>query len=270
MTPTRVVVTPAGRERYLRLLHRHLAAQRDSFDTWVLLANTAVPSDLEYLEKLARENEWVEVRHADGSNPHEGNLNIHRLLNQFCRDPDAVYLRLDDDIVYLAPGFVETMFAYRLAHPEPFLVYGNIINNAILSHVHTKLGNLRCSRHPGYSCMDPVGWADPAIAREVHDQFLRCPVDPKWIFGTWVASEYERISINCISWFGRDLVDEGVGVDEEHWFAVHRPSQLGRPNVVCGAAVCVHFAFYTQRPALEEHGDVLLRYEALAPVTPSS
>ncbi len=261
----RVIVTPAGRKRYLEVLYKHLKNQRDSFDEWLLLVNTSDPADIGYCERLAARNEdWIDTRYAQGSDPSKHNLNIHMFLNEFCREPDAVYLRLDDDVCWLAAGFVEEMFQFRLANPEPFLTYGNIINNAIVSWIHQKLGNISFERHSKYNCTDDIGWKDPRFAEHVHTEFLKSPSDPKWLFGTWVATEYERISVNAVCWFGKDLADKAVDADEELWLSVIRPRELSRPNAINGQAVCVHFAFGTQRDYLEKETKVLDQYRSLA------
>lgn len=266
----RIVVTPAGRARYLAILYEHLKRQRDSFDQWLLLMNTASPEDIGFCERLAARNEdWIDTRYAQGSDPSQLNMNIHRFLNQFCRDEDAVYLRLDDDVVYLSPGFVEAMFAFRLDHPRYFLVYGNIINNAVVSWLHQKLGNFEYSAHSGYECTDAVGWKDPEFAEALHREFLRNPQDPKWTaFRAWVASEYERVSVNAVSWFGKDLLEQPVDADEERWLSVERPRQLRRPNVILGQAVCAHYAFHVQREHLDAT-DLLDAYRALAAPPPA-
>lgn len=261
----RIVVTPAGRARYLEILHKHLEKQREHFDQWLLLVNTNNVEDIGFCERLAARNDsWIDTRYAKDSDPNRQNLNIHKFLNQFCTDPDAVYLRLDDDVVYLAPDFVKTMFETRLADPEPYLVYGNIINNAITSWIHQKLGNFRFKNgHSLYDCVDHLGWANPEFAEELHREFLKNPTDPKWTsFEKWVATEYERISINAICFFGKDFASEPVADDEELFLSVDRPRAIQRPNVVCGKAVCVHFAFHTQRAHLDATG-ILDEYKKL-------
>ena len=260
----RIVVTPAGRERYLDILYRHLDKQKTSFDEWILLVNTSVPRDIEYCERLAATHDWIRTAYADGSDPSIGNRNIHKFLNQFCRDGDAMYLRLDDDVCYLAPGFVDNMFEFRQTHPEYFLVYANIINNAILSCIHQELGNFTYHRQCGYKCMDDVGWKDTFFAPVLHDAFLENPTDPKWTsFEPRVADKYERISINAICWFGKDL-REPVDQDEEQWLSVEYPFKIKRHNIINSKALCVHFAFHPQRDELERIGNRLERYAELA------
>ena len=73
--PARVVVTPAGRRRYVELLHRHLASQRGSFDRWQLWLNTTNVADLEYLRGLAAANpDWITAREL--TVPHRDNASI--------------------------------------------------------------------------------------------------------------------------------------------------------------------------------------------------
>ena len=269
--PRRVVVTPAGRKPYLELLAAHLAAQKDDFDEWWLLVNTEDVRDIGFCERLACRNEpWVQTKYASGSRPGEKNMNIHRFLNEFCRDPECVYLRLDDDVCYLAPGFVREMFEFRAANPEYFLVYGNVVNNAAFSWVHHKLGAVPAtSPPPSYACMCDVGWKDPAFAEKVHRAFLEDPQDPAWrSFPRWVMTDSERVSVNAVCWDGSALAEHQVGADEEQWLSVDFPRSQGLHNAACGAALCVHFAFHTQRARLEDT-DLLDRYRALAPAPPA-
>ena len=71
----RVIVTPAGRRRYLEVLSAHLAAQRSSFDEWHLWLNTTNQEDVDYCRALD-----ATVIEPPGSMPHEGIHNIHRFF----------------------------------------------------------------------------------------------------------------------------------------------------------------------------------------------
>lgn len=265
-----VIVTPAGRERYLRLLHEHLARQRADFDRWQLWLNTHVASDVQYIESLGQTCDWIDVIRPDEPVTSVDSNNIHQFF-RFAREPETVYIRLDDDVVYLCPGFVKTLSAFRRENPRPFLVFGNIINNAVVSHIHQRnmvfeYPNAKC----GYGCMDNVGWKDPHLAHSLHDAFLKdlekgSADDWKRSFRAWHLWDYERVSINCISWLGSDM-PEHVAKDEEKFLAVEHPKSIGRPNVILGAAVCAHFGFYTQRAHLDAT-DVLQRYSDFAAAT---
>jgi len=76
-----------------------------------------------------------------------------------------------------------------------------------------------------------------------------------------------RLSINAILWFGRDLKAIGgiVPGDDEDFLSVLYPAKIGRSNCVNGDAVVSHFAFFTQREyldrqhILERYGEILHR-----------
>ena len=264
-----VVVTPAGRKRYLSLLHKHLASQKQDFDEWHLWVNTADAEDVRYIQELADAHDWIRAVPCPVPVERHSNYAIHHFFPA-CTDPGTLYIRLDDDVVYLEPGFVAKLARARLEHPQYFLVFANIVNNALISHIHQRNKRFEYPRTVGYACMDDVGWKDPACAEAIHRAFLDSVTHGRldeWhrSFERWECYAYERVSINCISWLGSDFARFGgrVGADEEKWLAVDHPKETGRPNLIWGGAVCAHYAFHTQRPHLEQT-DVLRAYEAIA------
>ena len=133
----KVIVTPAGRERYLQTLVKYIKREVGTFDEWHLWLNTNIQSDIDYCRQLEQTYSWIKVITIPTVN--EVLLtNIYKFF-KYAQDIDSVYIRLDDDIVYLEPGFFDKLFKKRLENPEPFLVYPNIINNAIISHIHQRL-----------------------------------------------------------------------------------------------------------------------------------
>jgi hypothetical protein len=251
----------------MELLHGHLAAQRDAFDEWFLLLNTADAADIAYCEALAAAHpDWISVKRAPNSRPEAGNANLPQFYDKFCTEPGTAYLKLDDDICYLSPSFVETIFAFREERPWYAAVFGNIVNNAALTWMHWKLGNFKSPRPLVYACGCPGGWSDPAVAIALHETFLRTPRAPSWAgFDRLELTDRERVSINAICWFGEALAASGpCGADDEAWFCADFPRAEDTVNAVCGAAVCAHFAFYTQRAALDAT-DLLDRYALLVP-----
>lgn len=267
----RIVVTPAGRRRYLEILLVHLAREHRAggFAEWHVWVNTNVERDIEYIRGIAAEYDWIRAVELPGITCVD-NLNICRFFRGAC-DPLCVYLRLDDDIVYVEPGFCDKLFRFRVANPEPFLVYGNIINNAVITHVHQRNRRFEHEKLAGYACMDSVGWKDGELAECLHRAFLSDAREgrvEKWhrSFDVWKCYHYERVSINCIAWLGSTFKDFGgeVGRDEEQWLSVDKPRALQRPNVIYGGAIVAHFAFYPQRGYLEEKTNVLEQYRALA------
>lgn len=278
-----VVVTPAGRRRYMAILVRHvlrLAPVVDEYRVWV---NTSDPEDISYLESLPAQCPpgFVTVERLPAGASVQGMSSIHHFFRN-CTDENTVYVRFDDDIVFIDDLEAFTAFVrYRISHPEPFLVYANILNNAVVSFIHQRVGTLDLGDYDiRYHCMDSLGWSSPECAAALHAEVLpaleatppgglerfRLPgFEP-------VFEGYERVSINCISWLGSDFASFGgeVGCDEELWLSCTRPAETERPNVMYGGFVVVHFAFHTQRAHLEAPDSrVLHRYAALVGIPES-
>lgn len=274
-----VVVTPAGRRRYMAILMRHVLRLRPVVDEYRVWVNTARPRDVAYLESLPTQYPgFVTIERLPHGVDVLGNLSIHHFFRN-CVDPDTVYVRFDDDIVCIdsADAF-EDFVRYRIAHPEPLLVYANILNNAIVSYIHQKAGTLSLKDYElAYHCTESPGWKIPECAHALHEEVLQV-LEPKNTLQSFrlpgfnpTFEGYERVSINCISWLGADFASfhGEVGPDEELWLSCTKPAESGRPNAMYGGFVVVHFAFHTQRLHLElsPDSDVLQRYAALVGIS---
>jgi hypothetical protein len=256
-----VAVTPAGRRRYMELLVPQILACAlvDRYDIWV---NTADPADLAFLEGLAAKYERVRlVPQPDGRAP--GVQAIHA-FHRGAIDADTIYVRFDDDIVWLEPGFFETLLRFRVDHPGYFLVMPLIVNNAVCSNLLQTLGKIMPWRHIHTNCFDRIGWAQPEFALALHRfvlDLIRRGETARLHSGAREIS-LNRFSINCISWFGRDLALVGgeVQVEEEEDLAAAIPARLRRSNCFCTDTIAAHFAFWTQRHWLDKSG-VLEEYD---------
>jgi hypothetical protein len=134
--------------------------------------------------------------------------------------------------------------------------------------------------------MDLVGWKNPKFAERLHKKFLsdlcRGRLE-RWKYENWVIDDCRRFSVNVISWFGKDMkpVDElgcrdlrksgitdpstgGPLEIEESLISSILPQRFGRPCEICGSALFAHFAYYTQRPYMENATTLLDRYHAFA------
>lgn len=258
-----VCVTPAGRRRYMRLLVPQVLASPlvDRYDLWI---NTAVPADLAFFEGLARADGRVRlVPHPKGAKPSVEEIGA---FSHFAMDADTIYVRLDDDIVWIEPGFFETLLAFRIANPEYFHVMPLILNNAMCSYILQTFGKLSASREFTSTCLCKVGWRDPEVAVQLHrlvlDLIRRGEVDRLHCGPVEIA--LARFSINCISWFGHDMAASGgvVGVNEEEELSASIPARLRRRNAFITDTAVSHFAFYSQREVVDVSG-ILESYEAL-------
>lgn len=261
-----ISVTPAGRRRYLEILVPYLLRNRAWLNEHHFWVNTTAEEDLEYLEGLAQQ-------HPDFFKLIKRPLDYSQLVGhriwQFTKDyvdPDTMYVRFDDDICYMADDAVEKLCRFRLEHPEPFLVLGNIVNNAVCAHYHQRAGLVPLSwGEVQNECMDDVGWGRGSFARRLHTKFLadlRKGNQEAWKQTPFSHNGLKRFSINTICWFGRDMAqvpelyeDE---IEEEEFLTETLPARFGRPTAICREALFGHFAFYTQRPYLEYTSSSLL------------
>jgi hypothetical protein len=259
-----VCVTPAGRRRYMKLLVPQILASPivDRYDVWV---NTDDAGDLAFLRRLPELDlphpERVRlIAQPDNLAPDWGAIaGFHRLA----QDEDTIYVRLDDDVVWLEPGFFETLLAFRIANPRYFLVMPLIINNAVCTHLLRTLGKIASSHFVGAACMDPIGWRSPGFAIKLHRLFLDLLARGEAARLHCGAHEIamNRFSINAICWFGRDFASFGgqVGAAEEEELSNLIPTRLGRANCFCTDTIAAHFAFYVQRRTLDRT-DILEAY----------
>ncbi len=254
-----VVCTPAGRQRYMKVLAPRLLSDPD-VDRWDVWVNTANVANLSYLRGLSQH---PKVRLVEVRDPVTEPLSfrIHKFFAH-ATDGDSVYLRLDDDIVWYSPGSIRRVVERRLDDPHPFLVYGNVLNSGLTSYHHQMSGRIpRSWGDCAYECMDKVSWGDPQFAVKLHGKFLDDPDPVKWHLPDHTLADYERHSINAISWTGKDAQAwaREVSFDEEAWLSHIAPRHRNRPNVTRGDTLFCHYAFYTQRDAVD-CSNVLQRY----------
>ena len=257
------------------------AKAENQFDKWDLWMNTNINENILYCEYLAKTYDWINLVKLDNTI-----FNIqfmgYQMTNifkffRYASDRKAIYVRLDDDIVYIEKDFFKKIFKFRIENPEPFLVYGNIINNAIVSHLHQRNISLNIT-YPNkveYNFIDPTGTRDHKFCEHIHNKFIEDvksnQVD-KWktSFNVWKLYNNERVSVNCVSWFGISFSDLAPiilnhdNIDEEDWLSVGVPQQFNRFNVIYNDAVVAHLAFCTQREKLEAETDILQKYEELS------
>src|SRR5262245_41317243 len=123
-----IVVTPAGREKYLRLLSHYVLGSSEVAE-WHLWDNCRNDSDRAYLHSLAPTDSRGKLKQLHGA---DGGFGIIGSFFQFCDDPDAFYLRLDDDIVFIEDGFFTKFLARAVAERGKAIWFAPIIiNNAI-------------------------------------------------------------------------------------------------------------------------------------------
>ena len=256
-----ICATPAGRTKYMRYLVPQILIS-DEVEKYEIWLNTRNKYDLDFFEFL--EKTFPKVKLIEQP---DGIVNGNKSINAFFKkamDEDAIYVRLDDDIVWLEPDFFSKIKNARLADKESFLLSPLIINNSICTHLLQQEKKFEYPDYlPAYSA-DTLTWEDPKFAFQIHEWFLdlleqnqeaklRLPVD--------YTIALNRFSINAISWYGKVMKSfDGVVLgDDEEYMTVIKGRELGKTNKILGNVLVSHFAFYTQR-ALLDSTNLLERY----------
>lgn len=280
-----VVVVPFGRKRYAEILFRYISKYKDKFDRCQIWLNTLNHEDREYAYHLANTFSWIDILETRGiahydNKPCYGTATNLSQYYRFCSDVNTIYIRLDDDIIYIAPDFFDNIIKCRIENPDSLIIYPLVLNNTGISYQLQKYNKLPSYlpkiggwvneytylNRGGYHPCDPESWGNPNFAYRLHKDFINNPIANRFYINNVLLEEYQHVSINCICWFGYDYNDiadiENNDVEEE-FLSCHQPEKLKRPNMICGNAFVSHFAFWSQRKALDQT-EILSEYEKMS------
>ncbi|WP_019928519.1 hypothetical protein [Nocardia sp. BMG111209] len=179
---------------------------------------------------------------------------------------DTVFLKCDDDIVYLQLETLEDFIRFRIRHPQYFLVTANVINNNICAHYQQQNGAV--PRSLMELELPPGGfggslWESAAAASTLHHHFL----DNRHLFEQLPATPIEwpgRLGMHFVAWMGTDLSYMSADtVDDERALSVRIPTYLQRGHCIYPRFLASHLSSGKQAGALDEH-PILRRYRQLA------
>lgn len=251
---TIVCVTASGRRRYMRYLVPQVLSSPwvDRYDIWV---HTMDLCDIEFLKQLAVH--YPKIRLVWQS---EGIIDGMKTINSFyrdCIDSNTIYIKLDDDIIWLDPEFFSKTITFRLEHPEYFLVSPLVINNAKSTYILQVCEKLQLQKYQNAESFGPMLWESSDFALELHHWFLQNYLTTNRyneLFCGAIPIGITRFSINAIAWRGEDmqLIEGIVDGDDEEFLSSILPTRLGRSNCFYCDAIAVHFAFCTQRSLLDQ------------------
>jgi hypothetical protein len=269
-----IVVTPAGREKYLRLLS-HYVLRSPEVAEWQLWDNCRNVADRAYLKTLAASDPRCKLKQLPDAN---GDNQVIGRFFQFCDDPDALYLRLDDDIVFIEEGFFGKFIARATAERGKAIWFAPIIiNNAVCNLLLQQLSRVAISGPITCQAMCPHSWAYPSLPEALHPVLIEAVRSGR--LGDFRVPDREvrlsRFSVNAIGFFGAEKIALGDMflppdcTEEEEWLSAILPAKTNRPGKIFGDLIVAHFSFYTQERRLLQT-DILDAYYSLAglPVPP--
>lgn len=226
----------------------------DRYDIWI---NTNDMVDIEFFKLLAQKYSKINLAWQP-----DNVVDWVKTINAFyraCTEPDTIYMKLDDDVVWLEPELFDKMVKFRVDHPDYFLVSPLVINNALCTYLLQINDKIKLRKYYDACCSHPVLWESGYFAADLHhwflDNYLRTDKYRELYTGEHPMA-MTRFSINCILWFG-EMMKAFNGIvpgDDEEFLSCIKPTQLGLSNCINGDAVISHFAFGPQREILDRQG----------------
>jgi hypothetical protein len=277
-----VCFTPSGRKRVQSILLDNLSRFTDIIDSYQIWMNTGdnQEEDKKWLESLPDTyGDWIELHYLELNQykikPIQMRTGLFYAHNTV--DEDTIYIRFDDDIVFIADDFFVNILDFRIDYPDYFLVMANIINNSVTSYIQQMvLKTIPDTYGPLENfCMDPVSWGSGPFAAMIHNTLIKSielnDVD-KFYFDHADLNDATRFSISCFCFFGKDFDEFGgiigqrragvIRFDEEIYLTEVYPVLNDKLNTICGNAVVAHYSFMRQRPYLDKT-DILDTYRAI-------
>lgn len=178
---------------------------------------------------------------------------------------DALFLKCDDDIVYMDLDGLAGFIDHRRKNPHYFVTSANVVNNGVCAYFQQVSGALPLSL--GHFERPPGGfggtlWTDPDKANKLHDFFLAAP-KKELPLPSKVVDWQERQSINFIAWLGGDLQHMALARgDDEKMLTVDLPAFLERPTAIYSDFTVSHLSFGPQENGVDVNR-LITAYDAL-------
>lgn len=115
-------------------LQRNLKANGGLLDEIIFVVHTDIQEDLDYLETLVPRRPEYSKYEVQGT---------YRWLAgswEPVTDPDAIYIKIDDDVIYFSDNAISSVVKRIQDNPHFFAVSANVVNNPALSWVHSHMG----------------------------------------------------------------------------------------------------------------------------------
>ncbi|KAI0477966.1 hypothetical protein F4859DRAFT_43767 [Xylaria cf. heliscus] len=117
-------------------LQQNLAVNGGYLDEVWFMVHTNVDEDLIYLEELVggRGPQYKVVMPGECQG-----FNYACMWNTVVED-DTIYVKIDDDIVFIHPDTIPQLVSTRIAEPHPFAISANLVNSPFTGYKHYSVG----------------------------------------------------------------------------------------------------------------------------------
>lgn len=276
----------AGRQQTMELLMPQIKS--DYIDEIIIAKNTNDVSDLKYLDSLQHNFEKIKYIEL----PKEIKRDRHKAwkyLYRFMQDEDSIYFKMDDDVIYIKPGYFEKTLKFRCEHPEYLCIFPVIVNNpycCTLLKEHPLMFAKDLSKYD----LQKMYFYSGEYGAKLHEFFLFDPKNERWkipnhefgreavlfknknheeVVTRMVPWDYAiRPCINSICYFGKDFKSLNVSnrinecYSDELFLMYNILKDTKRKHCILSDTLISHFAFSGQK-GLRERTDILKKYEKL-------
>jgi len=248
----------AGRKDTMSILMPQIKSE--FIDEIIIGVNTNNQEDLNYIYSLKKTEPKITYLEVP-KNIKKCSQESFRFFYTKMEDENTIYFKLDDDLIYIEPGYFEKTLKFRCDHPEYICVYPMIINNPLCNYLLDNNIPMKYKKdNPGEFMY--ATWKDPDVAAHLLSLFAQFKNESFWHIDNYVFGKERnyhlsggrmiRPSINAICFFGKDFktlkVKNYKSDDEE--FLTNQVFNCGRKSIIYGDTLVAHYAFYTQRKYL--------------------
>ncbi|KAJ3483852.1 hypothetical protein NLG97_g7208 [Lecanicillium saksenae] len=113
---------------------RNLASNGGLIDEVIWLRRTEDEQDVAFLQKLLDSEPRYSKRDVDRTEA-SGFASAYEDM-----DDDALYVKIDDDVVFIDDNVILSLICSKLTHPEYYIVSANVVNQPMISWLHWNLG----------------------------------------------------------------------------------------------------------------------------------
>lgn len=273
----------AGRQQTMELLMPQLKS--DYIDEILIAKNTKNINDLKYINTL--KDKYDKITYIELPENKIGNFIGWQYLYNYLMDEDTVYIKLDDDIIYLSENFFENILKYRFEHPEYICVFPMVVNNSYTATLHKNSLLNKCFGNEPISKKMTEHFFDGKFGIAEHELFLNDPYNNEWNvgnieFGQEVVikqkpSNYSqrngfallpRPQICAVCFFGKlmkliNIAKQVENLNDEEFLTYYIFNIAKKlKNSLTSTALCAHYSFSQQKNEIDKT-NILLRYKTL-------
>ncbi|KAI1172614.1 hypothetical protein F4777DRAFT_590431 [Nemania sp. FL0916] len=116
-------------------LQQNLAVNGGYLDEVWFMVHTNIEEDLAYLQTLVKQSIYYKI-----AMPGECEGSGYACMWENAVEDGTIYVKLDDDVIFIHPDTIPQLVSTRIAEPHPFAVSANLVNSPLTGYKHYDIG----------------------------------------------------------------------------------------------------------------------------------